>query len=154
MSMAKRISRLRKSKGYTQEYIAANLGVSRQAVFKWEKGQTSPDTENLIALAELLGTTVDYLIKGKAPAADQTAEKYFKASLIPLVLIPVCWLIGLLSGSYTEMVEIPIGRIRMGIPFLMYGHSPFAVVLAALSVTSLLLFILLLFMGNQANKDC
>lgn len=64
MTIGKRISELRKAKGYSQEYIAEQLGVSRQAVSKWEQDQTCPDTKNLIALAKLLETTVEYIAVG------------------------------------------------------------------------------------------
>ena len=154
MSMGSRISRLRKSKGFTQEYIAEALGVSRQAVYKWEKDRTKPDTANLIALASLLGTTVDYLANGSVKQSSNSASRYWKASLIPLILIPLCWLIGMLSGVYTDMVQLPVGNgLRMGLPLLMYGRSPFAIVLVVVSIISFLLFILLLFLGHLANKE-
>lgn len=153
MSMGKRISQARKNKGYTQEYVAAALNVSRQAVFKWEKDQTKPDTANLIALSELLGVSVDYLIQGKEKQ-KYPGEPFFLASLIPLLLLPVCWLIGLFSGAYTDMVQIPIGQgIRVGLPFLMYGHSPAAIVLVVISLICLILFAILLILGHLANKN-
>lgn len=154
MSMGSRISRLRKSKGFTQEYIAEALGVSRQAVYKWEKDQTCPDTGNLIALASLLGTTVDYLANGNVKQSSDSATRYWKASLIPLILMPLCWLIGMLSGAYTDMVQLPVGNgLRVGLPLLMYGRSTFAIVLVVVSIIGFLLFILLLFLGHQANKE-
>ncbi len=52
----------RKKSGYTQEDIAEKLGVSRQAVAKWENGDTTPDIEFCIQLAELYGTTLDALV--------------------------------------------------------------------------------------------
>ncbi len=65
MTLGERIANLRKNAGYSQEYIAEQLGVSRQAVSKWEKDLSSPDTENLIKLAELLNTSVQFLATGK-----------------------------------------------------------------------------------------
>lgn len=53
----------RKKSGYTQEQIAEKLGVSRQAVAKWENGDSLPDIENVIALADLYEVTVDYLVR-------------------------------------------------------------------------------------------
>lgn len=53
----------RKQNGYTQEDVAEKLGVSRQAVAKWESGETIPDIENCIALADIYGTTVDMLVR-------------------------------------------------------------------------------------------
>ena len=47
----------------TQEFVAESLGVSRQAVSKWESGKSDPSTTNLMALAKLFGTTADELLK-------------------------------------------------------------------------------------------
>lgn len=47
----------------TQEFVAESLGVSRQAVSKWENGTSDPSTSNLIAAAKLYGTTVEELIR-------------------------------------------------------------------------------------------
>lgn len=49
--------------GMTQETIAEKLGVSRQAVAKWERGESLPDIESCIALANIFGTTVDMLVR-------------------------------------------------------------------------------------------
>lgn len=54
---------LRKQMGLTQEAIAEKLGVSRQAVAKWERGDTMPDIEICIKLADIYGTTVDLLVR-------------------------------------------------------------------------------------------
>lgn len=154
MSMGTRIRQARIRKGYTQEYVADALDVSRQAVHKWEKDQTKPDTINLMALAHLLDTTVDHLLGSRIEKKNSTSDKYFKASLLPVILIPVCWLIGLFSGVYTDMVQIPVGNgVRMGLPFLMYGHSPLAVILVTVSIISFLAFLLLLYLGHQAKKS-
>lgn len=51
------------SKNVTQEFVAETLGVSRQAVSKWENGISDPSTSNLIAIAKLYGTTVEELLK-------------------------------------------------------------------------------------------
>lgn len=49
--------------GMTQEDVAEKLGVSRQAVAKWERGESLPDIESCIGLSELFGTTVDMLVR-------------------------------------------------------------------------------------------
>lgn len=54
----------RTTAGYTQEYVAEALGVSRQAVSKWEIGASEPSTANLLALAKLYGVSVDELLGG------------------------------------------------------------------------------------------
>ncbi len=55
----------RKRSGMTQEEVAEKLGVSRQALAKWERGETAPDVEFCIRLAGLYGTTVDALLSNE-----------------------------------------------------------------------------------------
>lgn len=62
MSLGERIKEQRKKSGLSQEKVAEFVGVSRQAVTKWETGQSAPSTENLFKLAEIFGTTVDMLL--------------------------------------------------------------------------------------------
>ena len=58
------IARLRKEKGLTQNDLGDRLGVSFQAVSKWERGETLPDTAILLDLANVLGTSVDFILTG------------------------------------------------------------------------------------------
>ena len=67
MNIGERIMALRKEKNISQTELAKRLNVSRQAVSKWEQGVSSPDTERLIQLAEILGTEVEYLATGTHP---------------------------------------------------------------------------------------
>ncbi len=69
LEIANRLVELRKQHGYSQEDLADKLGVSRQAVSKWERVEASPDTDNLIALAKLYGVSVDELLNYKPSAA-------------------------------------------------------------------------------------
>lgn len=62
IDMAKRLADRRKRAGFSQESLALELGVSRQAVSKWERSESSPDTDNLIALAQLYGVSLDDLL--------------------------------------------------------------------------------------------
>ena len=78
MTMGERIQQLRTAKGYTQEYIAGQMNISRQAVYKWEKNESRPDTDNLIMLADILGTTVEYIAVGYSSSekdGTQTGRK-------------------------------------------------------------------------------
>lgn len=63
MRFEEKIVELRKQKGLSQEELAEQLGVSRQAVSRWELGQTLPDIPNLLQLCELFGVSVDYLVR-------------------------------------------------------------------------------------------
>lgn len=67
MSVGERILTLRKEQNISQEQLASYLGVSRQAISKWENDLSSPDTLNLIKLADLLDTEIEYLATGKKP---------------------------------------------------------------------------------------
>ena len=63
MIMAEKITMLRKRNGWSQEELAEKLGVSRQAVSKWESGASDPSTTNLMALAKLFGVSAEDLLK-------------------------------------------------------------------------------------------
>lgn len=67
MNMADRIQYLRKAKGFSQEELANKVGVSRQAVSKWESEQSTPDIEKIIIMSELFEVTTDYILKGIEP---------------------------------------------------------------------------------------
>lgn len=71
---AQRLAGLRRERGYSQEALAAKLGLSRQAVSKWERAESQPDTTNLIALADLYGITLDELIRNGCDEADPSHE--------------------------------------------------------------------------------
>ena len=62
--IGKYIQTLRKEKGFTQKDLADHFNISFQAVSKWENGETLPDTSLLLELSELLGTSVDLLLRG------------------------------------------------------------------------------------------
>ena len=73
MELKDRIAAVRKAAGLTQEQLGELLGVTRQAVSKWESGQTSPDAATLAALCEKLCVSADYILLGKEPEARQSA---------------------------------------------------------------------------------
>lgn len=63
MILADKIMELRKKAGWSQEELAAQLGVSRQSVSKWEGAQSMPDMEKIVQLSRLFNVTTDYLLK-------------------------------------------------------------------------------------------
>ena len=71
MSIGDRIIALRKEKALSQGQLAEIVGVSRQAVSKWESGQNSPDTIKLIHLADILDTDVEYLATGRKTPKEE-----------------------------------------------------------------------------------
>ncbi len=64
MNIADRIQKSRKISGISQEELSEKIGVSRQAVSKWESGQSSPDLEHIIKISEFFGVSTDYILKG------------------------------------------------------------------------------------------
>lgn len=86
----------RKAKGMSQATLSRLLGVTQQAVGKWETGRSNPDPEMLVRLAEVLGTTTDYLLglhTGGAEA-EQAGHRFF--------------------GGYAECPIPVIGTVRAG----------------------------------------
>ena len=63
MILADKIVTLRKRAGWSQEELAAQLGVSRQSVSKWEGAQSVPDMQKVVQMSRLFGVTTDYLLK-------------------------------------------------------------------------------------------
>lgn len=73
--LGSKLYELRKKSGLSQEAFAEKLGVSRQAVSKWECGASLPDTDNLITISKLYGVSLDELIgNDPVPAQEQTAD--------------------------------------------------------------------------------
>lgn len=66
MEWNERIAAARKAAGLTQEALGEKLGVSRQAVSKWESGASDPSTSNLLALARLYGISAEELLREAA----------------------------------------------------------------------------------------
>lgn len=63
VEIAQRLAELRRERGFSQEDLATQLGLSRQAVSKWERAESAPDMGNLIALADLYEVTIDELLR-------------------------------------------------------------------------------------------
>jgi len=121
MTLAARIKAARTDAGLSQEKVAEAMNVSRQAVAKWESGQSAPSTANLIRLAALLGTTVDALTGVQEPKPEAVTvsvdKEVYAAALIDAkkqlaaeqrairirngfftVLAALCWLLLFLAG--------------------------------------------------------
>lgn len=71
---ANRLYELRRKHGFSQEELAEKLGVSRQAVSKWERGEASPDTDNLISLAKIYGLSLDDLVFGEKDKTEENTK--------------------------------------------------------------------------------
>lgn len=74
MTFGEKLQALRQSAGMSQDALAERLDVSRQAVSRWERDETMPETDKVVALADIFGVTTDYLLRPQA-AEQPSAEK-------------------------------------------------------------------------------
>ena len=112
MELKDRIAAVRRAAGLTQEQLGELLGVSRQAVSRWESGQTSPDAATLAALCEKLRVSADYVLLGREPAAQNggnAAPLYYRVVVIraPLqgLVLHCKGCCGLVCRPYHKMVR-------------------------------------------------
>ena len=74
-NLAKRLEDLRIKNGLTQRQLAERLDISRQAVSKWERGESEPDTDNLVGLANIYGVSIDEIVGFKNKESSDFASK-------------------------------------------------------------------------------
>ena len=98
MNMADRIQYLRKTNGISQEELADKIGVSRQAVSKWESEQSLPDLGKIITMSDYFGVTTDYILKGIEPVADKEQKSSELTSKILYIASTAFVVIGLFSA--------------------------------------------------------
>jgi hypothetical protein len=98
MNMADRIQYLRKTNEISQEELADKVGVSRQAVSKWESEQSLPDLGKIITMSDYFGVTTDYILKGIEPVADKEQKSSEITSKILYIASTAFVAIGLFSA--------------------------------------------------------
>ena len=76
MNFSERLKEIRKNEGLSQEQLAEKIGVSRQAITKWETGKGLPDVENMVIIAEIFKTTLDELFRDSAAKQKQEIPLY------------------------------------------------------------------------------
>lgn len=131
MTLAEKIMRLRRQRGWSQEELAERLGVSRQAVSKWEGAQSVPEPEKIVQLSDLFGVTTDYLLRDSVvddgppppPAAAKTprqvtpeqaaaylalrtrASRLIALGVLLCALAPLPWMVALLPSRGAVVYE-------------------------------------------------
>ena len=108
MKLEEKIALLRKRNSWSQEEFAFRLGVSRQAVSKWEMGASMPDLDNVLKMSELFACSTDYLLKDETTASaaeEMTAEK---PECVKRVSDETC-------ESYLALVQKTSWRIALGV---------------------------------------
>ena len=132
MSLGERIAELRIQNQLSQYQLAQAMEVSRQAVRKWENGQSSPDALNLIRLAEILDTDIEYLTTGRRsfgmrpPVVVKTVETVEKVVEKPVIVEKIVKQV--VEKPVIEFVEKPVVKkvarvkyVRSPIEFLVVG---------------------------------
>lgn len=108
MSVGERISELRNAKNLSQNQLAKLMEVSRQAVSKWETGQSIPDSLNMIKLADILETDIEYLTTGRQvvptrpPVVIKTVETVEKVVEVEKPVIQV------VEKVIEKEIEVPV----------------------------------------------
>ena len=93
IEIANRLVNLRKNNNLSQEALAEKLGISRQAVSKWERAEASPDTDNLILLARLYGVSLDELLQTNdeiVPRTDIVVDDHTEFVPVGFIAFHVC----------------------------------------------------------------
>lgn len=116
MSVGERITELRKKNNMSQAALADAVGVSRQAVSKWETGLSLPDSSKLILLAQILSTDIEYLSTGRVndairpPVVIKTVERVETKVEVPVVKIQEKIVEKVIEKPVIEYIEKPIVR--------------------------------------------
>ena len=128
MNMADRIQYLRKNKGISQEELADKVGVSRQAVSKWESEQSTPDIEKVILLSDYFEVTTDYLLKGIEPVSENIPRKSdarifsLVASVINFIGLVVAIMIWIEKQTSSS---VAVGLILMAVGIMIFVMGQF-----------------------------
>lgn len=129
MKLHEKIYALRKQQGMTQNDLAEKLGVSRQAVSRWEMGTAVPDVDNLIAMSELFSVSLDELLKSDVKSTqeaesvvteNENESNNIKLLRLALVLFGIgisLFFSGLYFGTPVSMVCMRVGAVITPIGF-------------------------------------
>lgn len=141
MKLSEKILSLRTARGLSQGDLAEKLEVSRQSVSKWETGQSTPDLDKIIKLADLFGVSVDELVReGERPepvkpepqvvyVEEQTQSQHrgaFVFGVLVEVLALVLLVIGL-AGAASELLLLGLIPLVAGLPLLVARKYPWLI---------------------------
>ena len=81
MNFSEKLKEIRKNEGLSQEQLAEKIGVSRQAITKWETGKGLPDVENMVIIAEIFKTTLDELLRDSIAKQEQEKSVFVSETI-------------------------------------------------------------------------
>lgn len=121
MDFSNHLASIRRQKNLSQDQLAEKLNITRQAISKWESGQSMPDLEMLVRLYEILETSTDQLLLGTEPVKKGKSGKantgivFFAVTGIFLAVVFVCgiamYMVNLYNGSFFEPFSHYLGLI-------------------------------------------
>lgn len=118
MILAEKIAKLRKQQGWSQEELAARLGVSRQSVSKWESMASMPDLDKILKMSELFGVSTDYLLKDNSP---EEAVAPLSAEPVPAQAVPVSLEE---ANTYLTLAEQCHQKIALAVSLCIFSPVP------------------------------
>ena len=134
MTIGEKIALRRRTAGLSQEALAAQLGVSRQAVSRWETDESLPDTEKISQLCRIFGVSADDLLLDKPPETSASARpplplwrRWFRhvylwmgaiGALLALIWLAALW--GVILWMITVFARVEPWAARLQIPYLVW----------------------------------
>jgi len=134
MKFEEKLMTLRKKASMSQEDLADRLGVSRQAISRWELGSTLPDAPNLLKLSDLFGVSIDYLLRDdyeserdlppvqemrrEMTAKDQKNRRLFLVASIAFMIAAAAFLIAAIERMSIHLVGLVLADALLSLIFL------------------------------------
>lgn len=115
MTLGEKLAKARKEKNITQEQLADNLGVSRQAISKWESDVAYPETDKLIHMSELFDCSLDYLLKENiTEKAEKTEAPIMQGTAVAPLFFSLSKLFNYEYKSKRTLGGVPLVHINFG----------------------------------------
>lgn len=109
MILADKIAKLRKQNGWSQEELAEKMGISRQAVSKWESGTSIPDLDKIIKMSGIFGVSTDYLLKDEIEEiTPETSAEFLEEKTVHTVSLEE-------ANDFMDLTRKLAGRIALGV---------------------------------------
>lgn len=145
MSLSEQLYTLRRRSGLSQEQLAEKLGVSRQAVSKWESGASTPESEKLIAISRYFNVTVDHLINGTSvepsPAGSPEGKTSHPRALAGLIICLAGVAGIILWGLVTVLSPAASNRLGDSSAITIDGHGILLLLCAAALIAGAVLLL-------------
>ncbi len=152
MKFEEKLIKLRKQKSLSQEDLADVLNISRQAVSRWESGATLPDAPNLIAISDLFGVSIDYLLRddyeqnGTVVNSSESKNVNLQSKRYPRKMFLVAFILWIVSAVCTiasAVLNFVTGDIKFGCVY---------VSLACVDIVFAIIFFTKYLKNNKSDK--